>query len=250
MRQEGVERAIQTALVHLLLRHTENVREGGLPIEMLRDVQFTRRTAEPGDHQHQRHDPPLDVRVPSRNGLLKKVIQSEPVNQLPSQPRSAKLPTVLNADLRDIDLDMLRSCPFFEQRLLSIASGSGLRSLPHAEPLGLVDVTEIGDDSLTRSAFRPDRLHQRPISVPLAVLATNTRTKKHARVVPSSKSQARAKVFTTRPLANQRSTSRPSPNHLCSKPAQKIFESSISPENWRTWANPDQGGRPPQWVAS
>ena len=106
--QQLVERSIQPVVIDSIRRHTQQLGHCRLRIPLLRDVQFARRIAQPSHHQNQRATPPCDMLLSRRHDPLKELIQLQLANHFQSQPRSAKLPAVLNSNSRRIDFDPLR----------------------------------------------------------------------------------------------------------------------------------------------
>ena len=89
VRQERVQRPIQPLLVDLLRRNTQQIGQGALGIEMLGDVQFARRIAEPAEHQHQGHQRPGNVFV-ARRGSCGRESRSRPTGRPVPIPAKAR----------------------------------------------------------------------------------------------------------------------------------------------------------------
>ncbi len=85
----------------------------------------------------------------------------KPLDEFESQPRSAELPAVLDADRTDIDFDPLR-LGFGKQRLLR---GGRLiqRGLLDAQSARLIELTQPRHDPLPGPALGAVGFHQRPV---------------------------------------------------------------------------------------
>ena len=120
-----------------------------------------------------------------------------------------------------------------------------LGRLLDAQPHGLLELSQLGDDALSRAAIGPKRLDQRPVCVSLAILFSVTRSNEHARILRDARPPSSRKVYTTSRFTFQRSAIRPlhkNPGklHTSRNPisVQKIFKKSASRRNCRTWASP------------
>ncbi len=117
--KQFVQPAVQAVVVHLVHRHAQQFAQGTLAVEVFGDVQFTRRLAEPRDHQDQRRQRPTHMLLSRRQRAFQEIVQSESLDEFQGQPRAAELPTVFDPHPRAVDLDETRlGFGFREQWLL------------------------------------------------------------------------------------------------------------------------------------
>ena len=103
--------------------------------------------------------------VPARSGAApQEVVQPQFLDKVQSQPRSAELAAILDADSRTVDLAVTdKTLPRLSHGLRKqVALPRGSRLLD-AEPAGLVHQAQPGDRTLPWPALGAIRLHQSPI---------------------------------------------------------------------------------------
>ena len=216
VRQNRVQGAIKTLLVDLLRRNAQEIGQCALGVKMLGDVQFARRLAEAAEDQHQGHQRPGDFFAAVGNRAVEKVLQAQLFDELQAQPRPAEVAAIFHAHAFDIDFDPVRPRVVEELFLASFRVAFG--GVLHAQPMGFIELSEIGDDPLSRPALGAIRLHQRPVGVSFSVLSAITRANEHARHFKKSTPHSKPKVFTTTPSAIARQND---PSHILKELQQK-----------------------------
>lgn len=201
---ELVERAVQTVVVDVLLADAQEIGERTLLIEALGDGELARRLTEAGGDQHLGQPGSRDLgRPPGERILLaalrqepvKELAELEPLHELDGEPDVAKAAAPLQAHLADINLDVFWGRLVKEARLVRRAAfGRRLRLKPAAD----VHVTEVGNHMMARAPLGADTLNERPVFVPLAVLADCDLAEEHAdEYTTADPRSARVLVFTT-----------------------------------------------------
>ena len=152
-----------------------------LGVIMLGDVQFARRIAEPAEHQHQSHQRPGDFLAAVGKRAVEKVLQPQLLDELQAQPRPAEVAAVFDAQAFDIDFDPV--WPRIVEELFLAGFRVAFGGVLDAQPMRFIELSEIGDDALSRPTLGAIRLHQRPVGVSFSVLPAITRANEHARIV-------------------------------------------------------------------
>jgi hypothetical protein len=124
-------------------------------------------------------------------------------NQFQRQPRPAKLEAILDAHRRCVHLYPARLRGFgtlVEEHLLLFGRRlhcAFVGRLLHTEPSRLIEPTQPGYDTLSRTTFGAIRFDKRPIGVSLAVLLLKKLADKHDQMLPVSNEPPRPEVLTT-----------------------------------------------------
>ena len=202
VRQNRVQRAIETLLVDLLRRNAQEIDKRALGVKMLGDVQFARRLAEAAEDQHQGHQRPGDFFAAVGKRAVEKVLQSQLLDKLQSQPRPAEVAAVFHAHALDIDFDPVG--PRVVEELLLAGFRVAFGGVLDAQPMRFIELSEIGDDALSRPALGAIRLHQRPVGVSLSVLLAITRANEHARIVAPDRLDPTSRSSLQRPKQRRR----------------------------------------------
>ena len=131
VRQQAIQRAVQTIVVDPLNRQSKQIFQGGGAVPSFGDVQFARRLKQSGDDQYRRHLRPRNRFPALRHQLCAQFLQFEHAPQLPSQPDPAEPARALQADSIESYRDALligRGC--FKQFPLLVATADVLRQQP------------------------------------------------------------------------------------------------------------------------
>ncbi len=212
MRQNRVQRAIETLLVDLLGRNAQEIDQRALGVKMLGDVQFARRLAEAAEDQHQGHQRPGDFFAAVGKRAVEKVLQAQLLDKLQSQPRPAEVAAVFHAHAFDIDFDPVG--PRVVEELFLAGFRVAFGGVLDAQPMRFIELPEIGDDALSRPALGAIRLHQRPVGVSLSVLPAITRANEHARIVALDRLDPTSRSSLQRPKQRRRTNSSSCRNDL------------------------------------
>ena len=86
VRQQSIQRAVQTVVIHRLARQSEQILQRGAPVPVLGDVQLARRLAPSRYHQPRRHHRPRHRLAPRRQQPRAQRVQPQRTPQRPAQP--------------------------------------------------------------------------------------------------------------------------------------------------------------------
>jgi hypothetical protein len=201
MRQQLVQPAVQAVVVHLVDRHAQQVGQCAVPVKVFGDVQLARWLAQAGDDQNQRRQRPGNVLLPRRHHTLQKLMQFQLLDQFQRQPRSAELTAILDPQTRAVDLDELRLCLRFRKQTPLARPPARFNGFLHAQPARFVDLSQVGDGPLPRTALGAIRLDESPIRLTSAILPHIRGAQEHAAMLPLPRRLPRREVCTTQTLA-------------------------------------------------
>ena len=173
VRQQPIQRAVETIVVDPLLRQPAQIFQRGGAIPILRDMQFAGRLGQTCDDQYRRHLAPRDRFAPRRHQLRAQFVELERAPQLPSQPHPTEPAGALDAYAIEAYRQSLRvagGC--FEQLTLGWDARDLLSQQPSVGAPRGVEFSQLRDGFLHHLPITPHRAHQPPIAVPLAVLAS------------------------------------------------------------------------------
>ena len=105
---------------------------------MLGNIQFAGRIAESAENQHQGHQGPRNLLIATRHGLGEKLLQSQCLDQLQTQPGAAEVATVLHPHTFYINLDPLGTHVI--EKMFLLGAGRGVGRLVHAEALRFIEL--------------------------------------------------------------------------------------------------------------
>ena len=206
--------------MHFLGRDAEQFFEGRAAIPLLFDVQFARRLAEPPDGQDRRDGAPRHFFAARFDLACEQLVEPKHPPQSPSQPDIAEVAQPFELHAAESHADFFRLAPLARCRIRRRIEQRQLRLLwaifscemrAELRPTVLfagLQLAQISDDALPRSAGRAKRIDERPIGVPLPVFSPFTPPQKHAsrsfvrpaRSIPQKITNSRDKVFTTSPV--------------------------------------------------
>ena len=172
VRQQPVERPVQTVVVDPLHRHAQEIRQRRPPVPILGDVQLARWLAQPRNHQDRRHRRPRHPLTTRRHLLDTKPIELQRAPQPPAQPDVAKTPRPLQPNLLQPNRHRLASIPGQLEKLVLLAPARDLQRQPPSPRASFpVKLAQLCNRLLHHLATTTNRPHQSPIGVRLAVLA-------------------------------------------------------------------------------
>ncbi len=182
VRQDLVQRPVQSLLVDLVHRHPEQVVQRRLAVPVLRDMQLARRLREPGQHQDRRHRRPRHLLPTGLDQLLEQHVKPQRPPQQPSQPDIAKLPRTLEPYPPQLDRHRLgRLLLRIEQaRHRGTRSADVLGQGARLRPSRSVQLAQCRHRLLPHTPTHAHAAHQTPVHVRLAVLAHRRMTQVHA----------------------------------------------------------------------
>ena len=186
VRQQFIETAVQTIVVHLVDRHAQQVGQGALPVEMLGDVKFARRLAQPADDQDQGRQPPGNVFLARGQSTLQEFVQPQFLDQFQRHPGPAELPAVLDPHARAVDLDVPRLGRRWRKQFALAIGRLGIGRLLDAEPARLVHQPEVSDRALPRPGLGAIRFDEGPIRFASPVASAEVRSQEHAPMLPAA----------------------------------------------------------------
>lgn len=186
VRQQTIERPIQSIVVDLLLGKSEEIIERRATIPILGDMEFTGRLAETRDNQHRSHNVPGNVLASTWHPLRQPIVKSQGLPDLPCHPHITEAAVAFQAQLAYIDVDWRRAAIFLEQATLTINTGKRLREISRSDTSFGVEFPELSDCLLPNLAAHPNRTHQPPILVNLAVFANRCVTQVHVRLLETN----------------------------------------------------------------
>jgi len=99
--EEPIEGAIEAVVVDQGRRQGEEVFERRAAVPRLRDVQFTRRLAQPREPEHSRHRGPRHLFAACRQQAGQERVELERAPERPAQPHIAKRPAPFQPDARE-----------------------------------------------------------------------------------------------------------------------------------------------------
>ncbi len=156
VREQPIEGAVQPIVVDQRGGQREQVFQRGAAVPVLGDVQFARRLAQAGQHQHRRHGRPRHGLPPVGQQPLQHLVQPQRPPERPPQPDLAEGAASLQANPLELDRDVLDGRGLEEIRLLPPA-GDRLRQRLRAGPALGVEFSQVGDGLLTDCASHTDR---------------------------------------------------------------------------------------------
>src|SRR2546427_624688 len=185
VRQQAIERTIEAIVVHQRRRERQQVLQRGAAIPRLGDVQFARRLAQPGEHEHARHRRPRHRFTPFRQELCQQVVEAQRAPERPPEPYVAEGTPAFQPDALELD----RNCLIGRRRgeevgLLSVPRNRACQRLRAGAP-GRVQFTEMRDGLLNDIAADAHRADKAPVAVDLAVLPPRRVTEVHHPAYPS-----------------------------------------------------------------
>src|SRR5437870_44152 len=185
VRQQAIERTIEAIVVHQRRRERQQVLQRGAAIPRLGDVQFARRLAQPGEHEHARHRRPRHRFTPFRQELCQQVVEAQRAPERPPEPYVAEGTPAFQPDALELD----RNCLIGRRRgeevgLLSVPRNRACQRLRAGAP-GRVQFTEMRDGLLNDLAADAHRADKAPVAVDLAVLPPRRVTEVHHPAYPS-----------------------------------------------------------------
>ena len=172
VRQQPVERPVQTVVVDPLHRHPREIRQRRPPVPILGNVQLARRLAQPRNHQDRRHRRPRHLLATRRHLRGAKPIELQRLPQSPAQPDVAKTPRPFQANLLQPNRHRLaHRRGRLEQLVLLAPAGDLQRQPPSPRSTVPVELAQMCNRLLHHPATTTHRPHQTPVGVRLAVLA-------------------------------------------------------------------------------
>jgi len=161
----------------------------------------------------------LGIFVAHRHEFRKRFVQLQQAPQPQGQPDVAEVPQSVELNVPELDQDrFVVARVVVGRRIKPRRVGTVLAAEPSAQlrptvPLALLQFAQVRDHPMPRALGRAEGFHQRPVGVPLAVLASLQAFKKHripavksdpsATRMPRKEGKTRGKVVTTSTLRSE-----------------------------------------------
>ena len=145
VREQAIERAIEPVLVDLLITKLQQVAKRRATIPVLGNMQFARRLAQPGRHQHRRHLRPGDAFLARRKQSPAQLFEPQRAPQGERQIHVAELARALNADGLQANGGRQIFAAVVEQPRFFRGANQSTRKCARLDPSALVELAKVGD---------------------------------------------------------------------------------------------------------
>ena len=179
VREQSVQRSVESIVVDLLARKSQQILHRCPPIPALGNVKLTRGLAEPCDHQNRDHLRP-GQRLPSlRQQFLAESVEPKCPPKCPGKPDISECSPALQTNPVQLNRDGLIGGRFLEEIALIESAGDCTSQCSRLGPSTGVQFSKLRDRLLDHLAVTTHGTDEAPVDVRLAVLANRRMSEVH-----------------------------------------------------------------------